>query len=286
VKLAPPFRAAARHAGGAALLLSLVLAGCATPPTDPADRAVYEQNNDPLEPLNRKTLALNQFLDQILFRPIAKAYVFAIPEPGRDSVRHFLDNLKEPTLFFNNALQGQFKSAGITFARFLLNSSAGIGGLFDVATISGIDRQNADFGETLFVWGVNSGPYLILPIFGPSNPRDAIGQGVDSYADPITILANDHGLTEVMTGRLILGGVNERAQVLDILDDLEKNSVDFYAELRSLSQQRRNAVLHHGTPPPATPNLYDDPGQNTAPAQAPGDKPRTMLWSAPQTAAR
>jgi phospholipid-binding lipoprotein MlaA len=275
--LAPPLRAAARYAGGAALLLSAVLTGCATPPSDPAERAVYEQNNDPLEPLNRKTLELNQFLDKILFRPIAKAYVFTIPEPGRDSVHHFLDNLKEPTLFFNNVLQGRFKSAGITFARFLLNSSAGIGGLFDVATISGIDRQNADFGETLFVWGVDSGPYLILPIFGPSNPRDAIGQGVDSYADPITIVANDHGLTEVMTGRLILGGIDDRARVLDILDDLEKNSVDFYAELRSLSQQRRNAELHHGEAPQTAPSLYNDPGQapTPAPVTPSGDKPRS-----------
>jgi phospholipid-binding lipoprotein MlaA len=269
-------------------MLGAMPCGCATPPTDPAQRAIYEQNNDPLEPLNRKTLALNQLLDHAAFRPIAKAYVFAIPEQGRDAIHHVLDNLKEPTVFFNNTLQGEFKRAGITLGRFALNSTAGLGGLFDVATISGIDRQPADFGQTLYVWGVRSGPYLILPIFGPSNPRDAIGQGVDSYADPITIVANDHGLTEVMTGRLIVGGIDDRAQVLDIVDDLEKNSVDFYAELRSLSQQHRAAELHHGEAPAAAPNLYDDPGQAApapAPIPVPGDKQRSALRR-PQTAAR
>jgi phospholipid-binding lipoprotein MlaA len=287
VTLARPFRLAAGQAGSALLMLCLAAGGCATPPTDPAQRAIYEQNNDPLEPLNRQTLELNQFFDRILFRPVAKAYVFVVPEPGRDMIHHFLDNLKEPTLFFNNVLQGEFKRAGITFVRFLVNSSAGIGGLFDVATISKLDRQYADFGQTLFVWGVGSGPYLILPIFGPSNPRDAIGKGVDSYDDPITIVANDHGLTELMTGRFVLGGVDDRAQVLDILDNLEKNSVDFYAELRSLSQQNRNAELRHGETPATTPNLYDDPNQIPAPIVPATDKPRAgITMQSPQTAAR
>jgi phospholipid-binding lipoprotein MlaA len=267
VNIAPPLRAVARHAGGAAFLLAAVFSGCATPPTDPADRALYEQNNDPLEPLNRKTLAFNQFVDHILLRPIAKAYVLIVPDDGRAAVHHILDNMKEPTVFFDNVLQGELKRAGITLGRFLINSTVGFGGIVDVATMSGIKSQPADFGQTLYVWGIKSGPYLILPIFGPSNPRDAIGQGVDSYADPFTIWANDHGLTELMTARLIAGGIDDRAQVLDILDDLEKNSVDFYAQLRSLAQQNREAELHHGVAPTATPNLYNDPG---SPAAAPG----------------
>jgi phospholipid-binding lipoprotein MlaA len=270
--------ASTRHVGGALLMLGASLGGCATPPTDPAQRAIYEQNNDPLEPTNRNILVFNQLLDHAVFRPVAKAYVFAVPELGRDAVHNLLDNMKEPTLFFNNALQGELKRAGITLGRFVINTGFGIGGLVDLATLSGIERQPADFGQTLYVWGVKSGPYLVLPVFGPSNPRDAIGQGVDSYADPFTILANDHGLTELTTGRLILGGIDDRAQVIDILDDLEKNSVDFYAELRSLSQQHRDAELRHGTAPQATPNLYNDPGAPAAtptptapaPAGAPG----------------
>ena len=274
-------------------MLAALLGGCATPPTDPADLAVYEQNNDPLEPLNRKIFTLNLALDHAVFRPIAKAYVFVVPDDGRTAVHNVLDNLKEPTVFFDNLLQGEFKRAGITFSRFAINSTVGWAGIFDIATRSGIERQPADFGQTLYVWGIKSGPYLILPVFGPSNPRDAIGQGVDSYADPFTIWANDHGITEATTTRLLAGGVDDRAQVLDILDDLEKNSVDFYAQLRSLAQQNRAAELNHGTAPTATPNLYNDPGTAAAtPAPAaptaapPAAKPSSLTPSRRQVASR
>jgi phospholipid-binding lipoprotein MlaA len=248
---------------GAALLVLAGLAGCATPPSDPVARAEFERTNDPLEPLNRKTFSLNLFLDHAVFRPVAKAYVAVLPEDGRKAIHHVLDNMKEPTLFFNHVLQGEFRRATITAGRFFVNSTVGFGGMVDVMTLSGIERQPADFGQTLFVWGVPSGPYLILPILGPTNPRDAIGSTVDSYADPATILANDHGVSELTTSRMIVGGVDDRAQVLDVLDDLEKNSVDFYAELRSLTQQHREAELRHGVAPSAAPGLYDDPGQTS-----------------------
>ena len=243
---------------------------------------MFIQNNDPLEPLNRKTLAFNQFLDNIFFRPAAKTYVAVVPGDARTAFHHMLDNMKEPTLFFNNVLQGQFKRAGITFGRFLVNSTVGFAGIVDVMALSGVDRQPADFGQTLYVWGVPSGPYLILPILGPSNPRDALGSAVDSYDDPFTIIANDHGVTELTTTRFIIGGVDERAGVLDVLDDLEKNSVDFYAQLRSLSQQHRNAELHHGKPPAAPPGLYDDPGQPAQPV--PAAKPGARITPAAPTA--
>jgi phospholipid-binding lipoprotein MlaA len=268
-------------------MLAAALCGCATPPTASADLAVYEQNNDPLEPLNRKIFALNLALDHAVFRPIAKAYVFVVPDDGRAAVHNVLDNVKEPTVFVDNLLQGEFKRAAITLGRFAINSTVGWGGIFDIATRSGIERQPADFGQTLYVWGIKSGPYLILPVFGPSNPRDAIGQGVDSYADPFTIWANDHGVTELTTARLLAGGIDDRARVLDILDDLEKNSVDFYAQLRSMAQQNREAELHHGTAgPAATPtNLYNDPGSPAAttappaPSAPPAAKPSSHAAS-------
>lgn len=276
------FLNAAGSAGGLALFAAALLGGCATPPADPAERAVFVQNNDPLEPLNRKVLDVNQFLDRTLFRPVAKAYVFALPEDAQSAIHHVLDNMKEPTLFFNNALQGEFKRAGITLGRFVVNSTVGVGGLVDVMAKNGVERQPADFGQTLFVWGLPSGPYLVLPILGPSSPRDAGGSLVDSYADPFTILANANGVTELTTGRLIAGGVDSRAQVLDVLDDLEKNSVDFYAQLRSLSQQHRAAELTHGTAPDAAPNLYNDPGTPApATAPAPTSSPRPATSSKP-----
>ena len=261
---------AAGPIGGVVLFVAAALAGCATPPTDPAERAAFVQNNDPLEPLNRKVLDVNQFVDRILFRPVAKAYVFAVPEDGQAAIHHVLDNMKEPTLFFNHALQGEFKRAGITLGRFVVNSTVGLGGIVDVMAKNGVERQPADFGQTLFVWGIPSGPYLVLPILGPSNPRDAGGSLVDSYADPFTILANANGVTELTTARLVSGGIDLRAQVLDVLDDLQKNSVDFYAQLRSLSQQHRAAELTHGSTPDATPSLYNDPG---SPAPVPNPAP-------------
>lgn len=252
-----------------------LLAGCATPPANPADRAVFEQNNDPLEPLNRKTFAVNEFLDRSLFRPIARAYVTIIPDDGRKAIHNALQNMNEPIVILNDTLQGRFKSAGISFARLALNTTAGIGGLFDVASRSRIKQQSGDFGQTLYVWGVPSGPYLVLPLFGPSNPRDAVGMALDSYIDPLTFLANTKGMQEAEIPRLVVAGIDERAQNLDVLDDLRKNSLDFYARLRSLAQQHRRAVLNEGkTPAPG--NFYDIPAgsglekpRGTGPASLP-----------------
>jgi phospholipid-binding lipoprotein MlaA len=263
------------------VLAAFALFGCATPPADPAARASYERTNDPLEPLNRKTFALNQALDRVVLRPAAQAYVAAVPDEIRKTVHRVLDNMKEPTLFFNNVLQGEFKRAGISLGRFVVNSTVGFGGMVDVMTLSGVERQPADFGQTLYVWGVPSGPYLILPILGPTNPRDAVGSAVDSYDDPFTIIANDHGLALLTTSRFVVGGIDERAQVLDVLDDLQKNAVDFYAEMRSLSQQHREAELRHGKAPEAAPGLYDDPGQAAPP---PGAKPGAARHGPPSVA--
>jgi phospholipid-binding lipoprotein MlaA len=255
-----------------ALLAGTTLFGCATPPANPAARAAYDQANDPLEPLNRKTFAFNQGLDKVIFKPAAQAYVAVVPGDARSAVHHMLDNMKEPTLFFNNLLQGQFKRAEISLGRFIVNTTIGMGGMVDVMSLSGVERQPADFGQTLYVWGVSSGPYLVLPILGPSNPRDAVGSAVDSYDDPFTILANDHGITELTTSRFIVGGVEERASVLDELDAIEKNSVDFYAEMRSLAQQHRAAELRNGKTPDAEPDLYLDPGK-TAPVKPGAENP-------------
>ena len=261
---------------GVAALAAGLLCGCATPPSDPAGRAAFEQTNDPLEPLNRKTFAVNQFLDHAFFRPAAKTYLVDVPEDARHVIHHMLDNMKEPTLFFNNVLQGEFKRAEITLGRFIVNSTIGGAGMVDVMALSGVERQPADFGQTLYVWGVASGPYLVLPLLGPSNPRDAIGSAVDSYDDPFTIYANDHGITELTTARFLVGGIEERADVLDVLDDLEKNSVDFYAQLRSLSQQHRASELLNGKAPETAPDLYNDPGQVSPPPHRPPAKPSAV----------
>jgi phospholipid-binding lipoprotein MlaA len=267
--IAPFPRGAVRLA--AALWLAALLAACATPPSDPAERAVFEQTNDPLEPLNRKVLDFNMFLDRILLKPVTKVYIAVLPQPGRDAVHRALDNRKEPIVVINNMLQGDPKRAGIAVGRFVVNSTVGIGGLLDPAGKWGLEKQTGDFGQTLFVWGIPDGPYLIVPLLGPSNPRDLVGMAADAYIDPFSYLATAEDLDEIEIVRFVLGGIDQRAQVMDVLDDLQKNSLDFYAQLRSLSQQHRAAELRHGKAPPPGPNFYDIP--NEAPAAKPAAPP-------------
>ena len=248
----------------AGLLLAALTGACATPPTDPAERVAFEQTNDPLEPLNRQILDFNLFLDRILLKPVTKVYIAIVPEEGRDAMRRALDNMKEPVVVINNVLQGDLERAGITVERFVVNSTLGIGGLVDVAKHWQLEKQTGDFGQTLFVWGLDDGPYMMLPLLGPSNPRDAIGMGIDAYIDPFSYLASAKGLDEIQITRFVLGGIEDRARVIDVLDDLQKNSLDFYAQLRSLSQQKRAAELRHGAAPQPGAGFYDDPAK-TAP---------------------
>jgi phospholipid-binding lipoprotein MlaA len=203
---------------------------------------------------------------------VAKIYVTILPDDARDAVKRALDNLKEPVLAVNNVLQWRPESAGIGVERFGINSTVGVLGLFDIAKKWGLERQPADFGQTLYVWGFKNGPYLMLPVFGPSNVRDAIGMGVDAYIDPFDYLATRENLDPLQISRYVLDGVDQRARVLDVLDDLQKNSLDFYAELRSLSQQQRATELNRGKAPQTTPNFYTDPGK---PAASPSPAPTT-----------
>lgn len=244
---------------GSGLLLLCALAACAAVPKEPAARAAYEETNDPLEPLNRKIFAVNEFIDKILLKPAAQVYVVAIPKGGRDAMRRVLDNMKEPIIVINNVLQGQFTRAGIAFSRMTIDTTVGIGGLFDPAARWGLEKQTGDFGQTLFAWGVPDGPYLVIPVLGPSNPRDLVGIVVDSYGDPVTFIANAKDIDDLPIVRFVIDGIDQRARVIDTLDELKKNAVDYYAEIRSLARQRRAAELRHGAPPPTPKGFYDVP---------------------------
>jgi phospholipid-binding lipoprotein MlaA len=244
---------------GSCLLLLSALAGCATPPTDAAARAAFIETNDPLEPLNRKIFAFNEFVDRILLKPAAQVYVVILPQRGRDAVRRALDNMKEPVIVINNLLQGSPKRAGIAFARMTIDTTVGLAGLFDPASRWGLPKQTGDFGQTLFTWGLPEGPYLVVPVLGPSNPRDLIGIAVDSYGDPVTFIANAKDIDELPIVRFVTDGIDQRARVIDVLDELKKNALDYYAEIRSLARQRRAAELRHGAPPPTPKGFYDVP---------------------------
>lgn len=250
----PP--AVARTLAGLALCAALAALGaCATPPTDPAALKDFEATNDPLEPMNRGTFQFNLYLDRYFIKPVAIGYTTVVPEFARTTIRNFLHNLGEPVIFANDMMQAEWGAANATAARFIINSTFGVGGLVDFAGNTGIERQTGDFGQTLYTWGAPEGPYLVLPIFGPSNPRDAIGMGVDGVMDPFGYLAGAYGATNSATiGRMAASGIDLRARNIDTLDDLQRNAIDFYAEMRSLYRQHRAEELRHGRPGPM-PNL-------------------------------
>jgi phospholipid-binding lipoprotein MlaA len=184
-----------------------------------------------------------------------------LPEPGRDALRHFLDNLNEPIVFANTVLQGRLHDAGTTGCRFLLNSTLGIAGFADVASRHKLPKQIGDLGQTLWAWGIPEGPYLILPLFGPSNPRDGVGTGADAYLDPFRYIARRQDYPDYVTvGRTVVDGVDKRSRNLESVDEIQRESVDYYASLRSLFRQNRAAELRGGpTAPLPAPDLYEDP---------------------------
>jgi len=232
----------------AAALFVLGLAGCATvpPASDPEALAEFQANNDPLEPLNRGVYAVNDAVDTVLLRPAAVAYRTLVPPPVRQGVRNALGNLRAPTIFMNDLLQGEMDRAGRTGARFLINSTLGIGGLIDVAEWQfGIRGHGEDFGQTLATWGVGEGPFLFLPLLGPSNPRDLLGVGVDAVASPWFWFGQGEVveiLRWVRTGMTVL---DTREGVLDALDTVNRTSLDPYSTLRSAYRQRRAAEIRN-----------------------------------------
>jgi phospholipid-binding lipoprotein MlaA len=245
------------------LAAALLVGGCATPPTDPAARAAFDEANDPLEPLNRDIFEFNRVLDGLLIKNVAEFYRIVVPEVVRDSIHNVIVNLNEPVVFANNLLQAKIERGGTTFARFAVNSTIGVAGLFDVATKMGLKEQTGDFGQTLYSWGIeDGGPYLVLPILGPTNPRDGIGMGVDSYIDPWRYVASDVGISHFMWTRFVMDGLDKRVRVGPELEEIEKTSIDYYAQLRSIVRQhrddelKRNVVSDKLVP---APGLYEDP---------------------------
>lgn len=204
-------------------------------------------NPDPLEPINRPIFHFNRFVDTIALKPIARAYVDYTPQPAQDGVRNFLRNLRTPTIMVNQLLQGEAVKSAKTLGRFLVNSTIGVGGLIDVAgRFEKVDMkyETADFGQTLGVWGVGPGPYLMLPVLGPSTVRDGIGLAADTFSDPLTIYATHDDKEWINWSRFGLTILDTRAEFLPVTDDLEKNSLDYYAGLRSMYLQRREALIN------------------------------------------
>jgi phospholipid-binding lipoprotein MlaA len=223
------------------------LGGCATrPPADDPDAvADYVQTNDPLEPTNRVFYAVNNGLDTVILRPAAQAYRYVVPGRVREGVHNVLANIGSPVQLANDMLEGKPRRAGDTSMRFVINTTAGLLGIFDVAKGWGYPAHDADFGMTMASWGVPEGPFLFLPVLGPTDPRDAAGFGVDIALDPFTWVGGPHntGLTVFNWTRYGLNAVDSRERVLDPVDQIKKTALDPYATFRSLYRQHRHAQI-------------------------------------------
>jgi phospholipid-binding lipoprotein MlaA len=208
---------------------ALLLTACSTKNTD-----------DPLESYNRGMFAVNKQIDSFLLRPVAKGYRYVTPEGIRSRIGNASDNLHEPLNMMNAFLQGDFDHGMVSFWRFMINSTVGLAGLHDVAATAGLSPRREDFGQTLAVWGVGSGPYLVLPVFGPSNLRDTGGRVGDWAADPVNWAVDDSS-DEIW---LAIGqGVVERERLLDPIDDVYASSIDPYESFKSIYEQRRAAQI-------------------------------------------
>jgi len=251
--------------GCVALLMAAALSACATPADDSAEaKAEFERTNDPFELPNRFIFAFNRAVDMAVLRPAAVFYRDWAPAPVKRGTRNVLDNLNEPVTAFNEFFQGDPVRAGTTLARFVINSTVGILGIFDVATELGIEHTKEDFGQTLGVWGkgYEGGPYLMLPLLGPSNPRDAIGLVVDYFWDPFNIAFNKLDVEYLGYIRAGLSAVDGRSRTIEVLDDLERNSLDYYAAIRSAYRQRRAAeIRNEGTAGGKPISLQPAPGR-------------------------
>jgi phospholipid-binding lipoprotein MlaA len=266
-----------------------MLAGCATVPTDPAAKAEFKRLNDPLEPTNRAIFGFNEFLDKVLIRPLAEVYHFILPNFLEERITVFLRNLGEPLTFVNDVLQGEDKRARVTFGRFVTNSTVGLAGIFDVATDAGLPRHTEDFGQTFGVWGIGEGPYLVLPILGPSTVRDGVGTAADTFADPVSIGLDEANVSGLALARLGLAGLDTRARNLDIVDQLRRESLDYYATMRSAYRQNRRSEILNGAAPDQDENAapgfeeYEDL-DNPAPTSQPDAAPSSETAPAPANA--
>lgn len=237
-----------------ALALSLALGACATRP-DPRDaEAVAEFNatNDPLEPLNRGMFFVHDGIDTLVLRPVAEAYRIFLPPELRTAIRNVLANLRTPVILVNDVLQGDTQRAATTMGRFIVNTTVGIGGIFDRATEFGLLGHTEDFGQTLAVWGAPEGPYLFIPVLGPSSPRDLAGFAVDIAINPLTYVGGGETLEAINITRTGLSVADTREGLIQPLDQLRAGSLDYYAALRSAYRQRRVVEIRNQAQPTST----------------------------------
>ena len=240
-----------RKGAAATVLLALLLvSGCTTtnPPAPKEERAIY----DPWEPLNRRVHSFNDTVDRFSFKPLAKGYEKVFPRFVRTGINNFSKNLRTPLFIVNNLLQGKVTRSVSETGRLIVNSAFGVGGLFDVATQMGMETYREDFGQTLAVWGVPDGPYVVIPILGPRNLRDATMIPLNFAADPLLYLDHDRTRRTIYFVR----AVDLRAELFTA-EALIEDSFDRYLAIRESYLQNRQFLVYDGDPPEDE-DFYDD----------------------------
>ncbi len=213
-------------------------------PDDFETTRIEDEIYDPIEPINRAIFSFNNVADRIVLEPVAKGYK-KLPSPIQSGISNFLSNLRAPLVVVNQLLQGQRENAFESTGRFLINSTVGVFGLFDVADKIGFEEKEEDFGQTLATWGVGDGFYVVLPLFGPSNLRDTTGMVMTMMTDPINAYAVSEGEAWIVPMRTAANAVDQRSKIIDEVNALRDNSVDYYAAVRSSYYQNRNAAINN-----------------------------------------
>lgn len=227
-----------------AIMLALMLAGCAS-----------AGNKDPLESINRGVYKFNDVADKAVIKPVAGAYKAVLPSPIRTGVSNFFGNLNTFVSVINDLLQLKLGKAVEGAGRFVINTTFGVAGLVDVASMDGIEKRNEDFGQTLGYWGVGSGAYIVLPFLGPSSVRDTTGLVVDTLAfDPITYVDDPAARNSARALKML----NARARILPASDLLDEAALDPYAFMRDAYFQRRQSQIHDGNPPDPEEEDFDE----------------------------
>lgn len=221
---------------GAILAVAVMLGGCAT----------VKDPRDPFEPVNRVIYQFNETVDMAVLEPTAKVYKFVVPAFVRGSVTNVFANATEIRNIVNNAAQGKFKTAYATFGRLAINSTFGLAGLFDVASEAGMEKYPEDFGQTLGYWGIRDGPFMMLPLFGPSSLRDTVAWPADIYLNPVTYISPNHLRNQIFAGQM----VHNRSELLDAKKVMEGAALDEYQFVRDGYLQRRRNLVYDGKPPP------------------------------------
>jgi len=221
----------------AVALAALLLAGCAATPS----------RVDPFEPFNRAMFSVHEVVDGNVVKPIAEGYVKFVPELIRTGVANFFGNIDDLFIGINNVLEGNGYRAGDDFGRVLLNTTFGLGGIFDLASMMGIEKHNQDFGITFGKWGIEQGPYLFVPLFGPTTVRDGTGTVIRYFLGPVTYIITDVPVRNIVYG---VGYANVRSQALETEKVVDTAAIDKYRFIRNAYLRARQAQVYEGKPPP------------------------------------